>query len=143
MRATGGFTIIELLVVMALAAALLVVSVTGFNLARSPRLLELGATEMVADLRAVQQRARGERTAYTVTFAIGSGGYTVVRGDGTVSQVGALPSGVSIAATTWPDHRLTFSSYGNPDRAGTIRLRNRSGERSIRIDPMGRFVIGP
>jgi type II secretory pathway pseudopilin PulG len=139
----GGVTIVELVVVMALAAVLLVVSVAGVNLARSPRLLELGAAEMVADLRSVQQRARGERAEYVVTFTPGSGTYTAVRADGAASQVGELPSGVKVVSTTWPGHRFTFSSYGNPDRAGTIRLRNRSGERSVGIDALGRFVIGP
>ncbi len=37
-------------------------------------------------------------------------------------------------------HCVTFSTYGNPDRTGAVHVRNRAGERVVRVDELGRIT---
>lgn len=144
MRAPAkGFSLLELIVVIAIVGLLVGSTVTGFNLFRSPRMLGLAAAQIVADLRDTQQRARTERAEYVVMFSPGSGEYGISKIEGGAAQRVRLPRGALIATTTWPEHRVTFSTYGNPDRTGVVRVRNRAGEQIVRVDELGRVTTGP
>jgi prepilin-type N-terminal cleavage/methylation domain-containing protein len=138
-----GFSLIELLVVLAIVSLLVGASAVGFNIARTPRMLGLAAAQIVADLRAAQQRARLERVEYVVTFSVGSGHYGIARVEGGGVQRVKLPRGVVISATTWRAHRVTFSTFGDPHQTGKIHIRNRAGERSVYVDEMGRISTTP
>jgi prepilin-type N-terminal cleavage/methylation domain-containing protein len=141
MRLAGrGLSLVELVVVMAIVGLLVGTSVAGFNIFRTPRMLDLAAAQIVADLRTAQQRARVGRTEYVVAFSVGSGQYDIASADLGSKQRAQLPRGVMITTTTWRGHRVTFSTYGNPDRTGAVHVRNRAGERVVRVDELGRIT---
>ncbi len=138
-----GMTLLELLVVLAIIGLLFAGGAVGLNISRSPRTLGLAAERVAGDLRAAQQRARQERAEYAVTFSVGSGAYEITKGGQRSGERVELPRGVIIADTTWREHRVTFSTYGNPDRTGTVRIQNRAGERAVDVDQYGRITTPP
>src|SRR5579875_167756 len=75
-RATaGGFTLIEVVVALVLMGILLALpSLSGYLASRN---LDLGGQQVVADLRAAEDRARTQHVLVRVTFTGGSGTYTV------------------------------------------------------------------
>lgn len=138
-----GLSLIELVVVLAIVSLLAGASLIGFNISRTPQMLALAAAQVAADLRVIQQRARLERWEYTATFSVDSNRYDLTRAGGGWVQRAQLPRGVIFVGTTWRGNRVVFSTFGNPDRPGVIRVRNRTGERSVRVDEMGRTTTAP
>lgn len=138
-----GLNLLELVVVFAIVGLLVGGSVAGFNIYRTPRMLDLAASQVAADLRGAQQRARLEREEYLVRFSVGSGRYEISRVGGGPTEQAHLPRGVSVVETTWRGHQVAFSSHGNPVRAGTVRVRSRAGERAVQVDGFGRITTSP
>ncbi|MBM3744437.1 MAG: prepilin-type N-terminal cleavage/methylation domain-containing protein [Acidobacteria bacterium] len=138
-----GLSLIELVVVLAIVSLLVGASLVGFNISRTPQMLSLAASQVAADLRATQQRARLERWEYTAAFSVGSNQYGLARAGGGWAHRVQLPRGVIVVETTWRGNKVTFSTFGNPDHPGVIRVRNRAGERSVHVDAMGRITTTP
>ena len=108
-----GFTIIELLVVMAVMGIIATIFLVNFASLRGPRNLKIGQNELVSNLRQLQSYTISERNAptnnpakfYSITFNATSTGNAntsyatqVVDKNNTVTtlQVINLPTGVSI-----------------------------------------------
>jgi prepilin-type N-terminal cleavage/methylation domain-containing protein len=138
--ARGGFSLIEIVVVVAIVGVLVTAAVAGFNLSRTPRMLALAAAQVAADLRATQDRARVESATYAITFVVGGREYTIARPDAARVDRLQLPRGTVIASTTWPDHRLEYSGFGVPRATGVVRLQNRSGVREVIVEASGRVA---
>lgn len=168
LRLSGGFTLIELMVVVAMAAILLAVAAPNFSAALTSNRLGSQANDLIADLRLGRNEA-ATRGAWVVVCPSADGGASCsasaadwARGravfvdsdrSGTrastepvLRSVAALSGATSMASTGFTDATITFSPYGGllqgrvPAASGPLRLCNASSTtgRQVRIDASGR-----
>lgn len=113
-RAAAGFSLVELLLVLAILSILL--AIFGSSYVRSIRKAELrdAATGVVADLRAARSRAQRVSSAQVVSWAPGDPVGSYVAG----GQTRALPGGITLSCISGCDasaagNRVTYlSPYG-------------------------------
>ena len=128
-----GFTIMEMTVVVVIAAILIALSYTSWQGYTAQQRLRFGTMQVATDLREAEERAKAERTQYTITFTGLSSAYIIARTGGGFRENVSLPSGVSPQAST----TVTFTPFGQPDAAHTVTLQNGAGTRTASIDTVG------
>jgi|GEM_PF-1381630 prepilin-type N-terminal cleavage/methylation domain-containing protein len=168
-RATaGGFTLIEVVVALVLMGILLVLAIPSLSGYLASRNLDLGGQQVVADLRAAEDRARTQHVLVRVTFTGGSGTYTVDTWSPTSGQLSdrcnlallssnggswvpaereSLPSGVTVSSAPLVNP-LVFSCLGLPySTAGvavttdqTVTIANQAGQRTAVIGVGGQIL---
>lgn len=126
-----GFTLLELLVILPLLGVLLGLAVTQWRGHTATQRLRYAVPQVAADLRQAMERAKEGRVTYTVTFVGGESTY-VVSGGGFTERA-RLPAGVTIATS----EVVTFSPFGRPDAARTIRVQNSAGSGTVTITAAG------
>lgn len=124
-----GYSGIELVVVLALAAILLAGTVLGFQKNVNQEQIDGWARSMTRDLDAGWQEAMTRRTTVTVTIATST--YLVANGTRTI-RYGQLPADISLT-TTCPSNVCSFNRRGVPTATGTITLTSQSTGRSFVI----------
>ncbi len=165
----GGYSLVELVVVLAIAGLVLALVFGGMSLTANRRLVGT-ARKLVSDLRMVEQRARTERTCYRFVFDPAGDAYSIYRYEGAVTAAPAgggdqcrdslawssepvvkeetadtvsrrMPHGVDLASTSFAGATLTVGPLGNGN-AGGVCLRTQAGqERWVRSEVMGRAEI--
>lgn len=113
-RSQNGLTLLEVVIVGALAAVVITAGATNYMDFLSNQRLHRWAETIATDLRAGQQLSVSRRQTVVATFTTGS--YTITAG-GSVVKTGQLPSDITSTAQT-----ITFSSLGTTTTAGTITL---------------------
>ncbi len=130
-RSPAGFTYLELLVVVSVAAILLALSLTSWQGYVAQRRLHYGIVQVATGLRQAQERAKEARIQYTVTFTAASSAYVIA--GGTFGENARLPDGVSVTA----NDVVTFSAFGQPDAAHTITIQNSTGNGTVTVNATG------
>jgi prepilin-type N-terminal cleavage/methylation domain-containing protein len=129
-RSQDGFTLIELVMVGAIAAVLVAASVGQYQEFISNQRLHTWAETIATDLRAGQQVSVSQRRMVVAVFD--SNLYTITASDATagnaVIKVGHLPSDIISTLQT-----ISFSSLGATATAGTITLRSQMTNRTRQI----------
>ena len=116
-RTTRGFTLIELVVILAVSAILCAVVVPGAVMARRSVATEAAAHRLALLLRAAQARAEASGRAVRVTVSP-AGAYTLRCVDATAAGViGEGELGVAVDGT-WPGGTLEFAAAGWPTLPG-------------------------
>jgi type IV fimbrial biogenesis protein FimT len=151
MERNRGFTLIELMVVIALFAIAAAIAVPNYLTYSTRARLQGAESNLVADFELARSRAIRENGNVAVVFNADGLGYTVFEDfDGNWAREGDerqlrsvdLPAGVQIdlAATTFSNDRMHFNSRGIPDGSfGTVALTNSQETRSIVINIVGRI----
>jgi len=128
-----GFTMLELFIALSIAAILVTLTYTNWRNYTAQQRLRYAAIQVASGLREAEERAKSERTVYTVTFTASSSTYLIVRTSGGFNENAALPPGV----TPQSSDTVTFSAFGQPDAAHTITLVNTMGSRTASLDTVG------
>ena len=128
-----GFTILELVVVVALLAILLGLAFTRWQGYTAQQRLRYGTARVATDLRQAQERAKSERAAYTVTFTASSSAYVIARSGGGFLENTSLPDGVVATAS----QVVTFDAFGRPASASTITVQNVAGSGTASVNATG------
>jgi prepilin-type N-terminal cleavage/methylation domain-containing protein len=128
-----GLSMLELLIAVAIAAILVGVTYTTWRTYSNQQRLRYAAIQVASGLREAEERAKAERTTYTVAFTSASSTYVIQRTGGGFTENAALPAGVSAQATD----TVTFSPFGVPDAAHTITLQNTAGTKTASVDAAG------
>ncbi len=168
-----GFSLVELVVALAIGAVLLALAFNGRSMLTNRRLVGT-ARKIASDMRMVEQRARTERTCYRIDFQPSQETYDILRYNGVVVAAPPgnsmnmcnpglgwsstpdfkedsadtvsrrMPPGVDLVSTSFsPGHLLQFSPLGNAN-AGTVTIRGQAGQqRQIVIEVFGRVRILP
>jgi prepilin-type N-terminal cleavage/methylation domain-containing protein len=143
-RAAGrqaGFSMMELLVAVSLTAI-----VSGIAILHLPKFyaqyqLSTARRQLATDLVRVRMKAIGESVPYRVVF--GSSAYQVqVNNTGTYVNDGGvvrLPSGTRFTSLPSP---VSFTAIGTLPNGATIYVTNGSVSRSVRINELGKVVVG-
>ncbi len=160
---SSGFTMIELIVVIALVGVVMGIVAPRFRIARSTQ-LQLAGMQMALDIDVTRTRALSTRTLTRVAFDAGAnsyGGYLDHDADGTFSQsavewqalrgfgIRSLPAGISFgrgSAPTLPDDptnlAITFgSSRVEFDSRGLVKPMGTSGAVYLTADSDPQAVV--
>lgn len=170
MRGISGFSLYELMVVIAIIAVLAAIAIPNMIGWRENAKLGEGTRDIYAAFQLAKSSAAKSNTDVTLTFspngALGQNfalfiddgqgtpdtspadgvpdgaGDGVVNGTETVLKNGLLPPGVSINATTFTNHAVTFSGTGIPNGVGTAAVINSAGDtRSLVLSIAGRVRV--
>lgn len=168
LRHSAGFTLIELMVVVAVSAILLAVAAPNFTSMLVSTRLGSQATDLIADLRLARSEA-ATRGAWVVVCPSANGGTacsasaadwakgrmifvdsdrsgTWASPEPVLRSISALSGASTMAATGFSDAAITFSPYGGllqggaPAASGTFKLCSSASTtgRLVRIDASGR-----
>lgn len=124
-RSQRGLTLIEMVIVGALAVIVLSTGVTQYLDWLSNQRLQQWADTIASDLRAGQQLSVSRRQTVVATFT--SGSYSITAGTDIV-KAGTLPADISSNTQT-----ITYSTLGTTSSAGTITLTSLVTSRSRQI----------
>ncbi len=113
-RSQTGLTVLEVVIVGALAVVVITAGVTNYMDFLSNQRLHRWAETIATDLRAGQQLSVSRRQTVVATFS--SGSYTITA-NGAVVKLGQFPSDITSTAQT-----VTFSTLGTTATAGTVTL---------------------
>lgn len=145
-----GFTLIELVVALAVAAILAAVAVPALVLAQGPSAAAVGAQRLALVLRSAQARACAGGCAVDVVVDRRDGSYEVrvpAEGDdGCVAERGSLaPASVD---SNYPGDTVRFAETGFPcgvsgsARAGTFAVTCGGSTRTVVLQLAGRIRCG-
>ncbi|MFZ3102811.1 MAG: prepilin-type N-terminal cleavage/methylation domain-containing protein [Desulfitobacteriaceae bacterium] len=123
-RQVQGFTLLELLLVLAILAGAGFVLIIKLPVQAQSQSLTLTSTQLLAEIRDARQAAMSENTWYQVKFYYEPKYYRIMRQGVLVKQI-ELEKGI-VFGNKPPD--LTFSATGTPSVGMTILLETAAGE---------------
>ncbi len=130
MRTERGFSILELLLVLAIGAILVVAALPHLQRYLAVRDLEHTARLLGADVRLTQQYAVTQDESYRLEYA--SPQYSLRRiSDGTIVKVVDVPPTITVT-TSFPSNRVDFTATGAPVQTGAFCLTD--GSAILRVD---------
>jgi len=130
-----GFTVIELILVIAIAAILLAVAVPWFSNYLDTKTLQTSMRQIEADLRNVQQKSKATSVPYEVELVPGNTFYKIYSAPPGQSEqlieTKELSRGVKISGNTAAGNKIVYyqPTYTSETNGGTIDL----------VSPKGRY----
>ena len=139
---TRGFSLIEVLIVIAILGVVSSMAVLAWQRFVGNNHLRTAAGDLVADIALYRQKAVGQNDNYTISFEMGNNSYTITNDDTGVSNPSKSPSafgsGCALSAVTFPANEIKVQSRGLLTN-GTITLTNsRDSTATIKISSAGR-----
>ena len=135
-QSRGGFSLVELIMVLTLMAILLAIGIPASNKWLVSYQLNSAARRIQTELQNVKMRAAAENLGFQFAYSAGSESYSIRR-DGNVLVTKPLPEGIQITQTG----TVSFSPRGT---AGGNRIRLRSSEhgcKQVVVSSTGRIRI--
>ena len=143
----AGFTLLELLIAVALLAVLGATAVPSFQRQLERWRIGAAARQVVMDLKVARGRAIVGGAAHRIHFTLPGGSYQLERQrpGGSYAATGPatlLPDGVRVVDCTAAGDGIGFRPRGHAITFGTVTLRNASGdERRVVVDIAGRMRV--
>ena len=135
MNQQSGFTLIELMVVVAIFAILTAIAVPFFIGKMPARRLEAAASDVNAAIRVARLNAVKKNTTATLQFDVDAESYVITVAGQTVKR-GAMPAGVDLQdvflsnqSTPAPGGVVVFDSRGFPAPPVDVVIQNSAGDR--------------
>ena len=146
-----GFSLIEMLTVLAIIAILLMIAPSMFSAFRQRTNLREAAGALAEDMKLAKQRAVAENVNYSITFNINNNNYTMNQYDSNGNMINPpiktvnlsnFGNGITINSQNFAGNTVTFQPRGTCS-AGTITLQNSLNSTiAITTNLMGRITIG-
>jgi len=135
-KSQHGYSLIELVVAMALAGILAAIALPGWNKLLPSYQLDSSARQFQSELHNIKMRAATENVGFQLVYANGAAAYTIQR-DSAVLVTKPLPAGVIVTSAG----TISFSPRGTAS-ANRIRLRCSDGMcKQLVVSPTGRVRI--
>ena len=148
MRTARGFSLVELIIVIALIGILSTVVVFAWQGFRDNANLRTAARDIATSMSASKQRAVTEGIRYRLTFSAGGNSYTIAADPFTtaLTQTKLLADfgpGLSIVSTSFTSGQLTFLSRGTLSGFGgnVIVGNGRGSQATITVNITGRTHV--
>jgi type IV fimbrial biogenesis protein FimT len=144
-----GFTLIELMIVIAVMAVMITIAAPTFQTYMAQSRLKGAAREVASDLMAARMQAIKENNKFKVSFIINDHQYTILDDD---NNNGTADSGETTQTkdiqTTYHDVTIEnytnnpiFLSNGTATNLTTVTLSNSTGSRDVTVAITGRVKI--
>jgi len=138
----GGFSLFEVLLVLALVAIFSAVAAPRYGRASGRYRADLAARRVVADLRLAQSSARAASCTRTVSFSTATDQYqlsNVPALDGASSDytvdLSAPPYRADLASVSFNGNfQVMFNGWGLPNKGGTVVLSVGVEQRTVVVD---------
>ena len=147
MRNSSGFTLIELMIALAVFAILAAVSVPNYITWLPKRHLQSSAIDVQGTIYLAKMTAIKENTNVVLEFDIAKESYLVfidtdedgsLDSDERTVRSNQMSTGINLISTDFGADQLTFNSRGLADDSGDIILRNKDNEdRTINVTLTG------
>ncbi|HXV81980.1 MAG TPA: GspH/FimT family pseudopilin [Candidatus Binatia bacterium] len=132
-KAKSGYSLIELIVTLALAAILAAIALPSWNKLLFSYQLDSSARQVHSELHSIKMRAAAENVGFQFAYSDGAASYSVKR-EAAVLVTKPLPEGVIITNAG----AISFSPRGTAS-ANRIRLRSLDGDcKQVVVSPTGR-----
>lgn len=147
MQRADGFSLLELLIALSLAAVLTGTALLGYRRMLAGWRLSAAARQVLMDLKLARARAILGSATHRVRFAAPGTSYQHERQrpSGAYAPIAPptqLPPDVEIAACTGAGSGISFRPRGSAAAFGTVALRNRDGDqRAVVVDIVGRMRV--
>jgi type II secretion system protein H len=138
----GGFTLLEVLLVLAIVAILAAVAAPRYGRASGRYRADLAAGRVIADLRLAQSCAKAASSSRTVSFFTATERYQLLNvpspdgqsGDYTV-VLSAAPYNADLTSANFNgSSQVVFNGWGLPDNGGTVAVSVGSEQRTVVVD---------
>ena len=137
----GGFTLLELVLVLAIIATLAAIAVPRYQSSAVRYRADLAARRIVADLALAQSNAKAASSSRSVVFSVSTNNYQMPDLpplDGTVGsysvQLSKKPYEADITSADFGgDQEVVFNGWGIPDSGGTVVLTVGSEQRTVTV----------
>ena len=144
-----AFSLIELVVVLAIIAAISSIALVRYSSSLSNYRLNITAAKIRADLEWARTRAQSTSSERQVRFVPDSNGYGIpaepLRPNSSSRYLVDLtqsPYGVKLVSATFGSgSSVTFNAFGLPNSAGTVRVSAGSSSRTIRVSAGGALSV--
>ena len=142
-KSGAGFTLIEILIVIAVIGIISAISMSVYVNMRPNLNLSSEIRDTVTDLRYAQQLAVTEQVIYAVNFNIVLNQYTITNtNSGQIIKTKNINSPISIQSVNdLTDNTVNFNVAGAAIETGTIVLTNNELTSTIEIKPSGYVKI--
>ena len=120
-KARHGFSVLELVVALALAGILAAIALPGWSRLLPAYQLDGSVRQVQSELHSIKMRAVSENTAFQLAYLADASQYTI-HSDGKVLAAKPLPEGIVITKAG----AISFSPRGTAD-ANRVRLRSSTG----------------
>ena len=150
---SSGFTLVELMIVVALLGIVLAIAVPSINSTLDEMKLDSAAQEIVTATHYVQSLAIKEGLVYEVKFSDGANKFSCRQGGTIINPLdkkdyevdfdteGHL-QGVDIISASFFAGKLTFDSLGEASESGTVLLDYSGLQKTITVSaPIGRVTV--
>lgn len=138
-----GFSLLELVLVLAILAVLAAIAAPRYAGAASRYRADCAARRIAADLGMARGRARAASASRSVVFTLSPASYKMpgVRdpdrpGSDYTVNLSEEPYRVTLVSVNFGgDAQVVFSGYGLPDSGGTVRVRAGDCEKTVVLEP--------
>ena len=136
-----GFSLIELLVVLAIFAVMASMALISINHWQPTWKLAAASRSLTIDLRYAQQRAVTEQVKYSIFFSLEGNYYQIKRLGESPALIlqKPLPNGVSFSSISgFTADEAVFNVFGAAETAGVVVLENTSQQiKTLNVRPSG------
>lgn len=148
-RRGGGFTLIEVVIVMAIIAAVGTIGILRYIRVNNRYRVEAACAKLIADVRLAQTQARTTSSGRTMKFSAATATYAILTddevGDGAEGLRVTLresPYRASMATLGMPGNQVLFDGRGEALNGGIVTIKCGDVERAIKIEPgLGRAYV--
>jgi prepilin-type N-terminal cleavage/methylation domain-containing protein len=140
----AGFSLVELVIVLAVAAVLAAGATLAWSRTAAALTLDRAVHQLAADLRGAQTLARASARRTRIVVVRGTGGYRREHerapGDWVVDATFGLPPRITVADAN-SGGALAFSARGDGENGTIVLVDVRGSRRGVRLNQRGRLTL--
>jgi prepilin-type N-terminal cleavage/methylation domain-containing protein len=137
-----AYTLIELLLVVAIVAVLGAIAIPRYGNATAAYRAQVAAKRIAADIALIQARARAGNTTTSIAFTVAASTYTLPSETSTISSTATYTVDLTqspyratvVSASFGNSATLQFNGYGMPSSSGSVVVRSGNASKTVSVD---------